>query len=110
MLVSKIQIVDRGVFILFGGKRLLRVLPTSWMCIDIFCIGIDQYADCWITEFLLSAADVDRPWTHGNPIWVFGSADVVGILLGCYGACHLLRNLRNYHGHVRLLLCDETRV
>lgn len=43
---------------------------------------------------------------HGHSVWDSGPAHLVGILLGHYGASHLLHHIRQCHGNV-CVLCSN---
>lgn len=53
-------------------------------------------------------ADVGRPGHDGRSVWHPGAVDVVGVLVGHYGAGDVFRDLRHGDGSVRVLLLDET--
>lgn len=53
--------------------------------------------------------DLGGSRTDVRAIWHPRAIDLVGILLGYYGASDLFRYLWHDNGHVRLLLCNEAR-
>lgn len=46
--------------------------------------------------------------SDGRPVWIPGPPDLVGLLLGYHGTCHLLRDLRHHHGNVCLFCSHKT--
>ena len=57
-----------------------------------------------------SAIDVGRSRPYGDSVRVLGALNVVGVFVGCHGTGHLLRDLRDRHGNVRLLLRHEAGI
>ncbi|XP_017863722.1 PREDICTED: uncharacterized protein LOC108614223 isoform X2 [Drosophila arizonae] len=54
--------------------------------------------------------DLGGSWPDVRAVRHTRAINLVGILLGYYGAGHLFCYLRHDNGHVRLLLCNEARI
>jgi len=79
----------------------MRSVVLCWLVIDKRGVGEESRETD--TIFVL-----DWPCTYGYSVWLHGTTDMVGVLVGCHGACYILCWLCNGYCHVCLLRYHST--